>query len=46
MPGAFAIYQWRYYRRSRLPQRFKEMLEDEEMLEVAETVEGALAVLQ
>ena len=30
VPGSFAIYQWLYYRRSRLPQRFKEMLEDEE----------------
>lgn len=31
VPGSFAIYQWLYYRRSRLPQRFKEMLEVEEV---------------
>jgi tetratricopeptide (TPR) repeat protein len=30
VPGTFAIYKWLYYRRSRLPQRFEEMLLQEE----------------
>lgn len=30
VPGTFAIYKWLYYRRSKLPQRFEEMLLEEE----------------
>ena len=39
VPGTVAIYKWLYYRRSRLPQRFEEMLvEEEDRLKTARKV--------